>query len=274
MFRKLLLGLIVFLGLFSQLLAQEQPWNNQRYVWIPAQDSFLLDSLTILPYSLQVFKPVGGRYDSTFYQLDQQTFRWLKPLSADSILVYYRVLPYDFSSTYSLLDTAKLEKTPEGLLVGTYNPYAREGGLLDGQRLNYSGSFSRGLSFGNRQDLVLNSSFNLQLGGELGDGIKVTAAITDENLPIQPEGNTRQLRDFDRIFIRLEKNQTQLTAGDYELRSPQSYFMQYFKKLEGASFSTSLTDDQGGRWSNNASVAIARGACPWRGWAAWPPLCR
>ena len=259
MFRKLLLGLIVFLGLFSQLLAQEQPWNNQRYVWIPAQDSFLLDSLTILPYSLQVFKPVGGRYDSTFYQLDQQTFRWLKPSSADSILVYYRVLPYDFSSTYSLLDTAKLEKTPEGLLVGTYNPYAREGGLLDGQRLNYSGSFSRGLSFGNRQDLVLNSSFNLQLGGELGDGIKVTAAITDENLPIQPEGNTRQLRDFDRIFIRLEKNQTQLTAGDYELRSPQSYFMQYFKKLEGASFSTSLTDDQGGRWSNNASVAIARG---------------
>lgn len=258
--RKLLLGLLgcyCLLGL--QLVAQDRPWNNQRYQWIAGEGIVTLDSLTILPYSVQVFRAGGGRYDSTYYALQQQEFRWLKSSGADSVLVRYRVLPYDFSAPYSLLDTTKLETTPEGVLIGTYNPYARSGGLLDGQRINYSGSFSRGLSFGNRQDLVLNSSFNLQLGGELGDGIKVTAAITDENLPIQPEGNTRQLRDFDRIFIRLEKDRTRLTAGDYELRSPNSYFLQYFKKLEGASFTTSLIDDRGGVWTNNASVAIARG---------------
>ena len=258
--RKLLLGLLVTFCLFGQQLsAQEQPWNNQRYHWVSGQGSFALDSLTVLPYSLQVFREGGGRYDTTYYHFQDQLFEWRKPIDTASVLVRYRVLPFDFGSPYALLDTTQLEETPEGLLIGSYNPYARDGGLLDGQRLNYSGSFSRGLSFGNRQDLVLNSSFNLQLGGELGDGIKVTAAITDENLPIQPEGNTRQLRDFDRIFIRLEKDQTRLTAGDYELRSPQSYFLQYFKKLEGASFTTNLVDDKGGRWSNNASVAIARG---------------
>ena len=259
MLRKLLLGLIGLYCLLGQLRAQDGPWNNQRYQWISGEGTYTLDSLTVLPYSLQVFRPKGGTYDSTFFQFEQPVFRWLKASGADSVLVRYRVLPFNLSAPYALLDTTKLEETPEGVLIGTYNPYAREGGLLDGQRLNYSGSFSRGLSFGNRQDLVLNSSFNLQLGGELGDGIKVTAAITDENLPIQPEGNTRQLRDFDRIFIRLEKDQTILTAGDYELRSPGTYFMQYFKKLEGASFSTLNEDDQGGVWTNNASLAIARG---------------
>ncbi|MEL6658471.1 MAG: hypothetical protein AAFR36_18560, partial [Bacteroidota bacterium] len=259
MLRKLLLGLFGLFCLLGQLRAQDGPWNNQRYQWIPGDGASKLDSLTVLPYSLQAFRPEGGTYDSTYFQFEQAEFRWLKPSDADSVLVRYRVLPYDFNASYALLDTTKLEETPEGLLIGTYNPYARDGGLLDGQRLNYSGSFSRGLSFGNRQDLVLNSSFNLQLGGELGDGIKVTAAITDENLPIQPEGNTRQLRDFDRIFIRLEKDQNRLTAGDYELRSPGTYFMQYFKKLEGASFSNILEDDQGGTWTNNASLAIARG---------------
>jgi hypothetical protein len=252
-----LLTIGLFLALPGQ--AQDGSWNNQRYQWVASKGSFTLDSLTVVPFSIQVFRASGTLYDSSFYTFEQQEFSWLKPIEEDSILLRYRVLPYRLTAPFSLLDTTQLEDNPTGLIIGNYNPYGRDGSLLDGQRLNYSGSFSRGLSFGNRQDLVLNSSFNLQLAGEIGDGIQVTAAITDENLPIQPEGNTRQLRDFDRIFIRLEKDRTQLTAGDYELRSPDSYFLQYFKKLEGATFSTSRLDDQGGSWSNSASVAIARG---------------
>lgn len=262
MLRKLLLSsglVLVLLFLVQRVNAQKNTWNNQRYQWVPPTGSFVLDSLTVIPYSIQAFQPSGNLYDSSFYVFTEQQFQWLRPITADSILLRYRVLPYELTAPFALIDTTQREDNPTGLVIGSYNPYARDGSLLDGQRLNYSGSFSRGLSFGNRQDLVLNSSFNLQLAGEIGDGIQVTAAITDENLPIQPEGNTRQLRDFDRIFIRLEKDRTQLTAGDYELRSPDSYFLKYFKKLEGATFNTTRLDDQGGQWSNKASVAIARG---------------
>ena len=74
------------------------------------------------------------------------------------------------------------------------------------------------------------------MAGQLGD-LEVLAAITDNSIPLQPEGNTQQLREFDKIFIQIKKDENKLIAGDYELGRPNSYFMNYFKKLQGATFS-------------------------------------
>jgi len=157
-------------------------------------------------------------------------------------------------------DTSQVRRDEYGGVIGfQYNPFAEQEDLLDFKGLNYNGSFARGISFGNSQNLVLNSSFNLQLAGDLGDDIEILAAITDENIPIQPEGNTQQLQEFDRIFIQLKRNENQLTAGDYELTRPEGYFMNYYKKLQGATFSNSTQVLGKGTLRNKASVAIARG---------------
>lgn len=259
--RKLLFLVLLCSSVWSSgiLLGQTTPWRNLRQHWVATTNAQPLDSLTVIPYTLQLTWPDGSKVDSAAYQLYHNQLSWQEPPQADSVWARYRVLPVQLERQLVLLDTTQLTNRPDGLVIGSYDPYARDDELFSGNQLNYTGSFSRGLSFGNRQDLVLNSSFNLQLGGELGDGIRITAAITDENLPIQPEGNTRQLRDFDRIFIRLEKDESQLTAGDYELRNPEGYFMQYFKKLEGATFQTQQTVGEQGVWRNQASVAVARG---------------
>ncbi|MBK9013490.1 MAG: hypothetical protein IPM82_05080 [Saprospiraceae bacterium] len=162
------------------------------------------------------------------------------------------------------------------MLIGfQYDPYADEQRPLLPQRgLDYNGNYTRGLSFGNNQNLVLNSQFNLQMAGTLGD-LEILAAITDNNIPLQPEGNTQQLREFDKIFIQVAKDRNKLIAGDYELARPNGYFMNYFKKLQGATFSKQWTVDGGrltGQRSSDgvtqshavtldtrASAAIARG---------------
>ena len=110
------------------------------------------------------------------------------------------------------------------------------------------------------------------MAGQLGD-LEVLAAITDNSIPLQPEGNTQQLREFDKIFIQIKKDENTLIAGDYELSRPDSYFMNYFKKLQGATFSRRWTMDgrrrtgDGGRvlktqnptLNTKFSVAAARG---------------
>jgi hypothetical protein len=220
---------------------------------------YALDSLTVAPSSVQVRDAVSGELMSRLlYRLEDNRICFaLSGMDTLALQVDFRVLPYRLSQRIFRMDTLQLRTADDA-----YRPMAigqiSRGIVPDG--LTYQGSFTRGLSFGNSQDLVLNSSFNLQMTGRLSDGIEVRAAISDDNIPLQPEGNTRQLREFDRVFIQLSKGKGSLTAGDYDLQRPRSYFMNYFKRLQGLSFRTeAAVPGTSGRVRADASVAVSRG---------------
>ncbi len=253
--------LFILLTALSFGYSQEGRLSNLRErIILQPEGRQLLDSLTIVPASVHVQPLEGGpALDTSFYRIEDRFINWTKP-PGFAVRVRYRVLPFHLGATAVHLDTSAVEKdTVEGVIGFDYNPYAKETPLLGFRGLNYSGSFSRGLSFGNNQDLVLNSRFNLQLSGKLGDDIEILAAITDENIPIQAEGNTRQLQEFDKIFIQLSKGNSRLIAGDYELARPNGYFMNYFKKLQGATFSNQWEINDKSQLNTQASVAVSRG---------------
>jgi hypothetical protein len=133
------------------------------------------------------------------------------------------------------------------------------------EKLQKRGSLTRGVAFGNANSASLISAFNLQLNGELGQGIRIDASITDENLPIQPEGNTQQLQDFDQVFVRLSKGKQQLTAGDFNLPNPNTSFLSLRKRGQGIMAEGELPlkllgmKRSSGQMKVQAAAAVARG---------------
>ena len=122
-----------------------------------------------------------------------------------------------------------------------------------------SGSIARAITVGNNQDLSLSSSLNLQFSGRLSEDLNVIAAISDDNIPIQPEGNTQQIQDFDKVFIQLIHKNYTLTAGDFEIRKPNSYFLNYFKKAKGGYIQSTVESRNGYKILNDAAIAVAKG---------------
>lgn len=264
-----LLHIVLFLLLFQGLYGQELSNLRMKRIALD-RDTLMIDSLSIVPGSFQLRGADGHLIDTSSYLLDA-TGGYLLPspgLRSDSNLYHlsYRVFPFSFKRIYKNKDLGMME--PEQ--VSMQNPFvytqARSGtDIFRTSGLNKSGSISRGISFGNSQDVVVNSSFNLQLSGKLGREIEVLAAITDNNIPIQPEGNTQQIQEFDKVFIQLKYRSSRLIAGDFELTRPKSYFMNLFKKAQGGNFMTAfgLGKEKQGRhdWTMDvqAAGAVAKG---------------
>lgn len=262
--------------MLCQFSANAQQTSNLRskFIYI-AQDTTVLDTLTIVPGTFYLLNSNNEVIDSTAYFVDFATakFIWNKKaatfqkLNEDSIKSVYRVFPFDLDLIVRNKDkTTVISDSGTEIIPYTQStPGSGIADLFNFEGLNKSGSISRGITVGNNQDVVVNSSLNLQLQGKLSDNIDLLAAISDENIPIQPEGNTQQLQDFDKVFIQLSDKRNKLIAGDYELRRPDSYFMNFYKKSQGLSFSTinplkKVTEDEKAPLlKSNISLAFSKG---------------
>lgn len=257
--------------IFISSFAFAQSNLRQRQI-VVAGDSMVLDTLSIIPKSYSISFNGVPVSDSCFTFLSAKAVLIFKNncgeiKTGDTVLVSYRVFPLFFEKEYSRRSIGNIQKN----FAGQYNPFSykegdgRQPDIFQLQGLQRSGSISRGISFGNNQDVVVNSSLNLQLAGKLGDNVEILAAITDNNIPLQPEGNTQQLQDFDKVFIQLSQNKSKLVAGDFELTRPESYFMNFYKKGQGAKFNTEFDlnnpQKKNKKWimRTGASGAISKG---------------
>jgi len=249
-------------------LVYSQTVNNIRFKKIKLYGNTIrIDTLSMVPNSFIVSDASGKLIDTSDYTIDYAgaLLYFKNPIYTNgTISVQYRVFPLDFSKVYyhkNFSETLKKDSTDNyGLFIINKNKAPDLWGFGE---LNKSGSISRGISFGNNQDVFVNSSLNLQLSGKLSEEIELLAVITDQNIPVQPEGNTQQIQEFDKVFIQLSDSKTKLIAGDFEMQQPKSYFMHFQKKSQGVLLSTGLKtskkSDSNNKTNITSGLALSKG---------------
>jgi len=199
-------------------------------------DSIKIDTISIVPNTFFISNVVVEDYSIDYVKA---ILYWKKKPIADTVTITYRVFPFKLNPVAQRMNY-------DSVMNNFYQkPFEFNNGLAGNQRgvfdfgtLKAEGSLGRQIGFGNSQDAVVNSSLNLQLSGMLGDSIEIQAAITDNNIPIQPDGTTQQLNEFDQVFLQFKKRGWQLNLGDIDIRQNQNYFLNFYKRLQGISFQT------------------------------------
>lgn len=268
--------IVMFVFVFLCVSGYSQYSGNSRIKKLMViSDTIQLDSLSLIPGSFKLATTSGMQLDTSFYQLNHAegivilNTKKMKEqgIATDNLLTSYKTFPYLFSSETKHKDANRIK--PD--LSGNRNPFSytiesKNDDIFKMDGLNKSGSISRGISFGNNQDVVVNSSLNLQLSGHLNNNVDILLAATDNNIPIQPDGNTQQLQEFDKVFIQLSNQKTKLIAGDFQMARPYGYFMNFNKKAQGVSFSTIQKTNmeqkdlkKQGLFKTGLSAAVSRG---------------
>lgn len=251
-----ILTMLLLLSLCSKAQQSDSLSNIRSKIISTNNGPVLLDTNSIVPNSVVIEGVPASNYHVDYVNA---WLTWKQPIIAETVRVTYRVFPFKFRLSRERFnyDSIRFNFSPEKPFV--YSGIQTDQRIIDFGDINYNGSLGRGISFGNNQDAVLNSTLNLQLSGYIGDSLQLSAAISDNNLPIQPEGNTQRLNEFDKIFMQIGKGGWKANFGDIDIRQDPGYFLRFYKRLQGASFQTVNKIGKHGANSFLASGAIAKG---------------
>ena len=235
--------IVVFLyGCFIQTQAQTN--LKQKYYFVKS-DTLYLDTLSLIPGTVSITSK-NNPLDSSSYKINYPLKAIIfKVKPSDPIFVSYKSFPYNFEKPYYHQSTSLLTKDlslPLNPMTLAFSGSAVPNETFVSDGLNKNGSISRGISFGNNQDVVVNSSLNLQVSGKLTQEVDLLLAATDDNIPFQADGTTAQLQEFDKVFVQLSNKNSKLIVGDFQLQRPNSYFMNFYKRSQGAYLSNNYFD--------------------------------
>lgn len=256
MLKKRLLLLILFS--FSGLSAQEINSLYRTKKVLPSKDTIAIEKVSISPSFFKLLTREGKEVDTSFYKVDFKTgklFFKTNFTATDTITIRYFNYPEFLTKTYSIYDQDKVVPNEAGFLVKTDRSLKK---FVPFDGLNTSGSITRGVTIGNNQNASVTSNLDLQITGKISDKVSLRASIQDSNIPLQENGYSQKLDEFDQIFIELFTDKWSIRAGDLFLENRQSRFLNFNKKVQGLATRFTLGDEDS-KTEIFASAALVRG---------------
>ncbi|GEM_PF-746311 len=220
------------------------------------EQDFTVKYPPILPNSEQITEADGKvlvrgiDYQIDFYlgkiTLGKETATDLPTDKPSKLKITYRTLPFAIKQVYKR--DLYGEQNPQIEITGEPStadeserqpsqPFGEPGSLPstgDGaSQLEVSGSQTIGISVGSGRGVSPNQELRVNVEGKASENITVLALLSDQDLPIQPEGTTENIQDIDQKLIRITHPNMRGTLGDFEGSLGASEFIFFPRALEG-----------------------------------------
>ena len=247
---------------FSWLQAQETNSLYKTKKILVSRDTIHLENESLNSNFFKLLDANENKVDSTFYKINfEKGTLILKDnfsINQDSITVQYLKLPDVLTKEYLIYDPSRVvsnEVTSEKLYKIEQDTQKKN---IPFEGLNTSGSITRGVTIGNNQNTVLNSTLDLQITGKLSEKVSLRASLQDNNIPLQDGGYSQKLDQFDTVFMELFSDKWNIRAGDVFLENKKTQFLNFNKKVQGIAANFDFGTDEN-KTNVFASAALVRG---------------
>ena len=232
---KIKFVIIVSLFLFNIGLYAQNYSFKKKSIYVN-QIIVKFDTVPTLPYKFKIYNSQGNVIPDSIYIINfKKSIIEFKEILNDSITIFY--IPSDIYIPKSFLHKSKniIIKDTINILPSRTLFYVPDNNYNEffSEDLSKRGSISRAIRVGNQQNMSVSSTLNLQLTGKIGDDFEMVAALTDNQVPFQPSGNTQQIQEFDKIYIQIFNKKNHFTIGDYDFRSNDHIFLKVNRKSQG-----------------------------------------
>src|SRR5690606_3731906 len=123
--------------------------------------------------------------------------------------------------TDTMMRAAQMDQGASGLDTGGYE-------------LALSGSKSLAVTTGEGGAVGVDAALFVNVKGQVADNVWIEGTLSDQNTPVQPEGNTTTLREVDEKYLRMYGRQYDYLLGDYLLQHGRNGEDRYAIQAEGA----------------------------------------
>ncbi|MQY64004.1 MAG: hypothetical protein GH143_06850 [Calditrichaeota bacterium] len=229
----------------------------------PAQKVDTLSLIPVIQGSWEIHDPLGAALDTSLIRLEPVTgiVHWVAPIEGQrQVIVRYRALVGLMATTLGPawsylppLNQLTADSARSSPAVPVTKPQPARGYSAD-DRLVTAGSLFRGLTLTTGRGVNLSGGLNIRLQGELAQGVFINGSLTDQNLPLQPEGGTHTLNELDQVRLALTSRRSVVEVGDFILKGQGGRLSSFERKLEGMRIRL-----QGENWEAESALAGSPG---------------